>query len=125
MIEERKTSVTGGEKGEKQTAYGNIPSDFEQAFAHFMWLGATKYPSSPEGLPNFWKGYPMTLNYEALRRHLSAWWSGEELIPDDGTDDPTIGQHHLLAVVWHAMDMWRKRNDHTWDNRPSTASTYE
>ena len=62
----------------------------------------------------------MRLNIEAFSRHWQAWLDGEDNIPDDGSDDPTIGNNHLLAVVWHAIDMWRKQGTE-WDTRPAVA----
>lgn len=121
--ETREVSPTGGEKGSKGTALLNIPADFMLALAEHYGDGAEKYPSDPDGMPNFWKGYPMSLNIEALHRHWFAWLGGERDIPDDGTGDPTAGNHHLLAVVWHCIDLWRKDQDPegTWDDRPATA----
>lgn len=120
MSEVRETSRTGGEKGSKGTAFRNIPMDFLLELGRHYGDGETKYPSDPDGLPNFWKGYDIGLNIEALLRHLFAWIGGEDDIPDDGTDDPTAGNNHLMAVVWHAIDCWRKQNTE-WDTRPAVA----
>ena len=120
MKETRTTHEGGGIKGEKPTAYSAIPAEFMQALAEHYYKGAVKYPSAPDGLPNFYLGYPMSANVEALSRHLYAYLAGEELIPDDGTDDPTIGSHHLIAVAWHVIDLHRKTLG-AWDNRTCTA----
>lgn len=118
----RTTSSTGGQKGSKGTAFANIPADFMLELGKHYGDGESKYPSDPDGFPNFWKGYDIRLNIEALFRHLYAWLDGEDNIPDDGTDDPTIGNNHLMAVVWHAIDMWRKQGTE-WDTRPAVAET--
>jgi len=120
MKETRTTHEGGGIKGEKGTGFSAIPADFMMELAEHFHDGAIKYPSAPDGLPNFYLGYPVSANVEALSRHWFAYLAGEECIPDDGTDDPTIGNHHLMAVVWHAMDIWRKSLG-PWDNRTSTA----
>jgi hypothetical protein len=122
MTETREISPTGGAKGSKGTAFRNIPMDFLLELGKHYGDGEAKYPSDPDGLPNFWKGYDIGLNIEAMLRHLFAWIGGEDDIPDDGTDDPTIGNNHLLAVVWHAIDCWRKQRSE-WDTRPAVAQS--
>jgi|TARA_R110000744_G_scaffold113127_1_gene212009 hypothetical protein len=120
MKETRTVHEGGGIKGEKGTDYSAIPPEFMQALAAHYFDGCTKYPTAPDGLPNYYLGYPISANVEAFSRHWFAYLAGEECIPDDGTDDPTIGNHHLLAVVWHAIDMYRKSLG-PWDNRTCTA----
>ena len=119
MAEEVKvTSATGGTKGSKGTGYAMIPPEFMEALAAHYGDGELKYPSTADGVPNFWLGYPMRLNIEAFNRHWYAWLRGEDQIPDDGSDDPTAGNDHLLACAWHIIDMWRKQGSE-FDDRPA------
>jgi hypothetical protein len=118
--EVRTVSSSGGEKGSKGTGFAHIPPSILLELGKHYGDGAVKYKSDPDGLPNFWKGYPIQLNIEAFWRHFLAWCDGEELIPDDGTDDATIGNHHLAACIWHLIDM-RHKVGSEWDDRPSVA----
>lgn len=119
MTEVRVTSNSGGQKGSKGTAFAAIPPKVLMELGQHYGDGAAKYPNDEDGLPNFWKGYEIQLNIEAFWRHFLAWLDGEELIPDDGSDDPTIGNHHLAAAIWHLIDM-RNKALTEWDNRPAT-----
>ena len=48
---------------------------------------------------NWERGYRWSLSVGALRRHLSAWLSGESV-------DPETGSNHLIAVAWHAIALF-------------------
>lgn len=119
-LEVRQTSTTGGEKGSKGTDFCAIPPDFLLALAAHFHDGCKKYPTAEDGLPNFWLGYPYSLNIEAMSRHWYLWLNGEQTIQDD---DETHGNHHLLACIWHLIDLWRKdmSDDNQFDDRPTTA----
>lgn len=114
------TSSSGGVKGSKGTGFAHIPPWVLLELGEHYGDGAAKYPSDPDGLSNFWKGYSIQLNIEAFFRHFLLWLGGEELIQDDGSDDPTIGNHHLSAAIWHLIDM-RTKAATVWDDRPSVA----
>lgn len=58
-------------------------------------IGCAKY-----GRENWRKGMDWSRVYDAMMRHLLAWWGGEKR-------DPVDGQHHLASVAFGAMTlMW-------------------
>lgn len=66
-------------------------------------FGAAKYA------PDNWKkvGNARTRYYDAMHRHMEAWWSGE--IYDTG--EGGSGQHHLAAAICSAMFLiWLDQN---------------
>lgn len=65
--------------------YDLIPPEIEEAIAQVLTFGAAKYGNRNWELGMGW-GRP----YAALRRHLNAWWAGED-------KDPETGMSHL----WH------------------------
>lgn len=85
---------TGGEKGQKLARFDLIVPEFEHALAEHLGRGARKYADR-----NWERGYKWSLSYAALRRHLNAWWGGED-------NDPETGSSHLIAVAWHAMALF-------------------
>ncbi len=93
--ETRITSSTGGAKGTKSQRFDLIPVQPLWELAELYGLGAEKYPTE-DGILNWTKGYPWSLSYAALQRHLNLFWGGEEY------DDET-GLSHLAAVCFHAM----------------------
>jgi hypothetical protein len=66
--------------------YDLIPPEIEEAIAKVLTFGAVKYSERNWELGMRW-GRP----YAALRRHMAAWWSGEDT-------DPETGMPH----TWHA-----------------------
>jgi len=66
--------------------YDLIPPEVEEAIAKVLTFGAAKY-----GERNWELGMKWGRPYAALRRHMSAWWSGED-------NDPETGMPH----TWHA-----------------------
>lgn len=100
--EVRTTSVTGGQKGTKLAAFDQVSPEVEMLVAEHFGKGARKYSAH-----NFRKGYEWSKSYSALRRHLAAFWAGEEY--DNHTDacGPDCVDHtgslHIVAVIWHAM----------------------
>jgi hypothetical protein len=100
--EVRTTSASGGQKGMKLAAFDQVSPEVEMLVAEHFGKGARKYSAH-----NFRKGYEWSKSYSALRRHLAAFWAGEEY--DDHTDacDPDCVDHtgslHIVAVIWHAM----------------------
>ena len=66
--------------------YDLIPPEIEEAIAKVLTFGAAKY-----GERNWELGMKWGRPYAALRRHMSAWWSGED-------NDPETGMPH----TWHA-----------------------
>lgn len=112
--EVRFTSETGGQKGDKPEQFDQISPEVEMLVAEHFGKGAAKYDRH-----NFRKGYPWRLCYNALRRHLAAFWAGEEYdvcpadhhgckgdhTPDEHgeTCENHTGSLHIVAVIWHAM----------------------
>lgn len=66
--------------------YDLVPPEIEEAIAQVLTFGANKY-----GDRNWEKGMNWGRAYAALRRHMNAWWSGED-------NDPETGMPH----TWHA-----------------------
>ncbi len=66
--------------------YDLIPPEIEEAIAQVLTFGAAKY-----GCRNWENGMAWGRPYAALRRHMNAWWAGEN-------KDPETGMSHL----WHA-----------------------
>jgi hypothetical protein len=79
--------LTGGVKFDADKArYDLIPPEIEEAIAKVLTFGAVKY-----GERNWELGMRWGRPYAALRRHMTAWWSGENT-------DPETGMPH----TWHA-----------------------
>lgn len=110
MTEETRTvdPETGGEKGAKLARFSLIPWDALHALAEHYGIGARKYADR-----NWERGYRWSLSFDALQRHLTAWWLGED-------DDPESGDSHLIAVAWHALALWWwQRHSKGTDDRPT------
>jgi hypothetical protein len=87
--------------------YDLVPPEIEEAIAKVLTFGAEKYGDRNWELGMRW-GRP----YAALRRHMAAWWGGEN-------NDPETGMPH----TWHAacciafIVAFEARGDGT-DDRP-------
>jgi len=91
MKEVRKTSSTGGQKGQKDARFDLIDSWAMWALALVCGMGAKKYDDD-----NWRKGYSWRLSYGALQRHIHLFWQGEEI-------DTESNLHHLAHAMWHCM----------------------
>lgn len=90
MSEERVIDPdTGGVKGKKPERYGLIPAEALAEAARVYGFGADKYEDN-----NWRKGYAWSLSYDALQRHVNAFWMGESY-------DPESGLHHLAHAQFH------------------------
>lgn len=89
--EERVTSKTGGQKGRKPARMDLVPPGPLLELSKVYGFGATKYDDH-----NYIKGYPWSLSYGALLRHMMAWSSGEDV-------DPESGRLHLAHAAWHCF----------------------
>ena len=108
ISEERYTSdeirvtdpVTGGQKGQKLSQLGAIDPQSIMEIAKVAGFGAQKYERM-----NFMRGYAWSLSYDAMQRHLHAFWNGEET-------DPESGLPHLAHAAWHccALLSFAQRN---------------
>jgi len=98
--EVRKTSVTGGQKGQKLARFDLIPWDALWEVAELYGKGALKYDDR-----NWEKGYEWSLSLGALGRHLALFMSGEDF-------DPETGSPHMAAVAFHALAILRFMKEH-------------
>jgi hypothetical protein len=105
--ETRVTSSTGGQKGTKPERYSLLPWAQLDEVARLYAFGATKYDDH-----NWMGGYAWHLSYDALVRHLRAFWLGEAI-------DEETGCHHLASVVFHALAlMYFEQHHPDFDDRP-------
>lgn len=99
--------VTGGQKGTKLARFDLIPWDIIKYIAEHYGKGAAKYEER-----NWEKGYRWSLSFAATHRHLQAWWNGEDI-------DEETGSNHLDAVLFHALAMrWFQEHGKGTDDRP-------
>lgn len=91
--EVRTTSSTGGEKGVKPERMSLIPVEALEIMGRLYGFGAQKYAAH-----NWRRGYEWSKSYDALQRHASAFWRGEDI-------DEETGLPHLAGVVFHAFTL--------------------
>jgi hypothetical protein len=82
---------TGGEKEQKLAQLGAVDPLSVMAVAEVAGFGTQKYARY-----NFARGYKWSLSYDALQRHLHAWWGGED-------KDPESKLSHLAHAAWHCL----------------------
>ena len=113
--EVRVTSVTGGQKGAKLARYDLMPVDALRELAEHYGKGEKKYPTEA-GIPNFRKGYDISLSYAALQRHANQFWGGEDI-------DTETGSSHMIAAAWHALYIVQAMHDYgdRFDDRLTTS----
>ena len=96
----------------KTERYDLIPVGPIRDVARLYGFGAQKYAAR-----NWESGFAWSRNYNALRRHLDAFWGGEEL--DDGPGGS--GLPHITAVIWNALTLAEFASTHPeMDDRPNT-----
>lgn len=95
--EVRVTATSGGQKGSKPERFDLIPTDALRMLARHYGKGNAKYPAV-NGLDNWRNGYPLSLSYAAMQRHLHEFWQGEDY-------DEETGSLHLVAAAWHCFTM--------------------
>lgn len=92
---------TGGEKGQKPCQMGALDPRSLVEVGKVAGFGAKKYARY-----NFAKGYAWSLSYDAIQRHLMAFWDGENF-------DAESGLPHIAHAGWHCLTlltfMLRKR----------------
>lgn len=93
-IETRTTSVTGGMKGVKAERFSLIPKAPLDLLGRIYGYGHGKYGDAH----NYRKGYEWSKSYDALQRHLTAWWEREET-------DPESELSHLGHAAWHIFTL--------------------
>jgi len=84
---------TGGQKGQKPIQFHTIPPEFLMEVGRVYFAGAQKYAAR-----NFERGYKWSLSFDAMMRHLWAWWGGEEI-------DPESGCNHMAHGIWHCFQL--------------------
>lgn len=82
---------TGGAKGSKMCQLGAVDPQALAVVGEIAGFGGVKYERY-----NFAKGYRWSLSYDALQRHLMAFWGGED-------KDPESGLYHLGHAAWHCL----------------------
>lgn len=90
------TSSTGGQKAGNNIRMSLLPVRELMEVAELYGKGAAKYSSW-----NWAKGYDWSLSYDALWRHMAAFWSGEEY--DDG--EGGTGLQHLTCAAFHVFTL--------------------
>lgn len=85
--------VTGGQKNQKPEQMSLLPVEALKAVSRVYAFGAEKYSRD-----NWRLGYDWHLSYDAMQRHLMAFWGGEEF-------DPDSGESHLAHAVFHALTL--------------------
>lgn len=104
--EVRVTSDTGGQKGSKDARIGSLDPLALMEVAKVAGFGEKKYARL-----NYMKGYEWSLSYDAMQRHLHAFWSGEDL-------DPESGLPHLAHAAWHCLALMAFMREHpNYDDR--------
>lgn len=113
--EVRKTdAATGGQKGAKPERISLIPWEGVRLISRASHFGSTKYDDPKVGPYNWRRGYAWSLSYDALQRHLGAWWDGED-------NDPESGLSHLAHAGWHVLALiWFVAHKPKLDDRPHT-----
>lgn len=84
--------VTGGSKGRRQATFANMSLVADVLEARVHGFGVMKYPDEA-GAPNWSRGMPWSWFYDALRRHIAAFWSGEDVNEESGLP-------HLAHARW-------------------------
>lgn len=85
-----------GQKHDKQKPRMSLlPKGSLSAVIRVLEFGATKYQE------NNWKHVPeaKVRYYDAMQRHIEAWWNGEQ-------KDPETGEHHLAHAICCGMFLW-------------------
>ena len=112
MNEVETVASTGGRKGVKPEIYSTIPYPALRAVAEVYYYGAEKYDDEEVGPYNFWRGYEWSKNYNAMMRHILAFWNGEDL-------DPESDLPHMAHAVWHGLALLFFMEEHReLDDRP-------
>jgi hypothetical protein len=91
MTEVRTTSETGGAKGRKGEEVAWLDPLALLEVGAVAKMGADKY-----GDHNYRHGYEWSKCYNALHRHLAAFWSGQDL-------DEESGLPHMAHAAWHCL----------------------
>lgn len=100
MTEVRTTSASGGAKGVKPQEIAWIDPKSILEVAEVAEMGKSKY-----GDHNYRAGYEWSKCYNALHRHLAAFWGGEDR-------DPESGLPHVAHAAWHCLALLTFMREH-------------
>lgn len=105
------TSTEGRKDDGGKIRFGLVPHDALTETVRVYTVGAARY-----GDRNWERGIKFSRIFDALMRHLWAWWGGEENDPDDGL-------HHLAHAAWNCLTLlaYRLRGMDGFDDRPRQA----
>lgn len=92
--ENRITSPTGGQKGQKVERFDLIPAWALEQLARVYGMGATKYEDH-----NWRKGYSWSLAFAAAMRHMWAFWRGEDMDPESSLPHLAHAAFHMLTLL--------------------------
>lgn len=103
---------TGGEKGQKPSQIGALDPVSLLVLGEVAGFGADKYAAF-----NYLKGYSWRLSFDALQRHMMAFWAGQDY-------DEESGLPHVAHAAWHALTLvsFMERGLGTDDRPPSIYS---
>lgn len=99
VVEVQSVSSTGGAKGVKPQRYSLIPRQALDTIGEIYDFGTRKY--SPH---NWRKGYEWSKSYDALQRHLTAWWDREENDKESGLSHLGHAGFHVFALIVFSKD---------------------
>ena len=86
-------SDTGGKKGQKSIRLHALPWESLAEVGRVYAFGQDKYDDY-----NFRRGYDWSLSYDALQRHLWAFWNRQD-------NDKESGLSHLAHAAWHCFTL--------------------
>lgn len=102
----RTTSSTGGDKGVKPERFSLIPKAPLDLLGQVYDFGTKKY--APH---NYRRGYEWSKSYDALQRHLTAWWERDEIDPESGLSHLGHAAWHIFALIVFSSDPKYKQFD--------------
>jgi hypothetical protein len=105
--EVRKTSSTGGQKGQKPQRMDLIPWNAVMKISEIYGFGAEKYDDH-----NWRKGYDFSLSFGAMMRHLALYWEGEDNDQESGLPHLAHAGFHIFALL-EGMEL-RPQFDDRW-----------
>lgn len=105
---------TGASKGHKDVQIGDVDPLALIELGKVAEYGSRKYEQY-----NYIKGMPYSWSYNAMQRHLMAYWANEDR---DREDHGGSGLPHLAHAAWHCLALlsYYLRETGT-DDRPHTA----
>lgn len=89
--EQRVISATGGQKNQKNVRLHATPKESLFELGRVFAFGEDKYDDY-----NFRKGFNWSLSFDALQRHVWAFWDRED-------KDHESGLHHMAHAAWHCL----------------------